>query len=74
MKRFDPAVLIASLESEGYRRAAIAKAAGLQRSTITRFANGERGRRPSVDSLEALQRGADRLSVRIDALRPVTAK
>lgn len=59
-KRFNPADLIISLEGEGYRRAEIARAAHLPRSTITRLANGD-VRRPSYDSVTALQRGADRL-------------
>lgn len=59
-KRFDPAILIASLESEGYRRADIARAAKLNRSTVTRLANGDT-RRPSYDCVEALQRAASTL-------------
>jgi hypothetical protein len=62
-KRFDPAELIASLESEGYQRVMIARAAGLPKSTITRLANGL-VRRPSYDSVTALQRAGDRLMTR----------
>jgi transcriptional regulator with XRE-family HTH domain len=61
-KRFDPADLIASLEIEGYRRAEIARAAGLPRSTITRLASGNVPR-PSYDSVTALQKGAQALLV-----------
>jgi transcriptional regulator with XRE-family HTH domain len=59
-KRFDPVVLIASLEQEGYRRADIARASNLARSSITRLANGE-FRRPSYETATALQRAADHL-------------
>jgi transcriptional regulator with XRE-family HTH domain len=60
VKRFDPADLIASLESEGYRRIVIARAAGLPRSTITKIANGD-VRRPSYASVTALQKCAETL-------------
>jgi transcriptional regulator with XRE-family HTH domain len=63
-ERFDPAELIASLESEGYRRATIARAAGLSKSTITMMANGDRGRHPSHDSVTALLRAGARLGPR----------
>jgi hypothetical protein len=59
-ERFDPAELIASLELEGYQRIAIARAAGLPKSTITRLGNGL-VRRPSYDSVTALQKGAETL-------------
>jgi lambda repressor-like predicted transcriptional regulator len=62
-ERFDPAELIASLESEGYQRVMIARAAGLSKSTITKLASGT-VRRPSYDSVTALQRGAERLGPR----------
>jgi hypothetical protein len=69
-KRFNPALLIASLEIEGYRRADIARAAHLPRSTITRLANGD-VRRPSHDSVIALQRGADRLMLHTRNTKPL---
>jgi transcriptional regulator with XRE-family HTH domain len=62
VKRFDPAELIASLEEEGYHRAAIARAAGLPRYTVTRIANGD-VRYPSYDNVMALQKSAERLRV-----------
>jgi hypothetical protein len=69
-KRFNPAELIASLEHEGYQRVMIARAAGLSKSTITKLASGA-VRRPSYDSVTALQKGAAGLA-RVSHRKPIT--
>jgi transcriptional regulator with XRE-family HTH domain len=62
-KRFDPASIILVLEESGNTRAAIARAAGLDRSTITRYAQGE-FRRPSLDAAQRLEKAALMLNTR----------
>lgn len=56
-EKFDAALLISSVEALGIRRAAFARAAGVDRSTITRLAAGEI-RRPSHELVVKLQSGA----------------
>ncbi|MBF6022794.1 helix-turn-helix domain-containing protein [Lysobacter niastensis] len=58
-RRPDPAALISKCECAGMTRAGIARAAGVSPSTITRLANGDRGRRIGFDTMDGLQRALD---------------
>jgi transcriptional regulator with XRE-family HTH domain len=61
--KFDPCLLIATLEEDGASRADIARETGLARSTITRLARGDI-RRPSYDAVMRIERAGVTLRTR----------
>lgn len=54
-KSFDVRALIGECEAAALTRSEIARRSGLSPATITRIANGERGRAPSFQTVEAIR-------------------
>jgi transcriptional regulator with XRE-family HTH domain len=55
MKKDDFAGLIAGLESQGFNRSEIARAAGISRKTVWRIASGQ-AREPDFNTIQRLRR------------------
>lgn len=54
-RAIDIAAMLSVVEAAPMTRAEIARRTGLARSTVTMLANGERGRRPSYDTVKAIE-------------------